>query len=113
MKRLSAVLLAVLAVGCGGDTDDTAGPSLSASSDSDGVLRVRGSGWTDCRRVEVELPTPWASAETRVEAGGRFSLVYARPEVMPYRGVVRATCSTVPELQATAQIRVGDSRSRE
>lgn len=112
VRRLSAVLLTVLAVGCGGN-GDTVGPSLSASSDSDGVLHVAGSGWTGCPRVEIALPDPWRSAETRVEAGGRFSLVYARPEVMPYRGVVRATCSTVPELQVTAEIHVGDSRSRE
>jgi hypothetical protein len=109
VKFLFVALLAVVAVGCGDDNE----PSLRASSDSDGVLEVSGSGWTGCDRVVVELPEPWASSEGRVERGGRFSLVYAHPEVEPYRGIVRARCTADRELQAEAQIRVGDSRARQ
>ena len=69
------VLVAVLAVGCGGDEEEAPGPSLKASSDSGGVLHVRGSGWSECRRVVVKLPDPWAGSDTLVQKDGNFSFI--------------------------------------
>ena len=88
MKRMPAVLLVVLAVGCGGEGDER-GPSLSASSDSDGALTVNGkrlgSVSPRCCRVTRARGTssrPWSGA-----GGSRWS---THPEVRFYQGVVRS-----------------------
>jgi len=105
MRSLPLVLLIVALVGCSGGGK---GASLDAHSDSEGVLYVNGTGWEGCSRVRVTLPEPWASSESHVPRNGQFALVYAHPEVMPYSGVVKATCSA----SAATKIRVGDARSR-
>jgi hypothetical protein len=87
-------------------------PSVKAFSDSDGVLHVSGSGWKGCGRVAVGLPEPWTGSETTVGGNGRFSLMYAHPEVKPYKGAVIATCADSPKQRATTEIRVGDIRSQ-
>lgn len=112
MMRLLLLLPLVIAylAACASGGGD--GPSLDAFSEPDGVLHVNGSGWKGCRRVAVRLPEPWTGSKTTVGGNGRFSLMYAHPEVEPYHGAVTATCVESPERAETTEIRVGDSRSQ-
>jgi hypothetical protein len=109
MRLCWAVVALGLLAGCAGGGS---GPSLEAFSESDGVLHINGSGWKACSRVAVRLPEPWTGSEATVGGNGKFSLMYAHPEVKPYAGAVTATCAESPRQRATAQIHVGDARTR-
>jgi hypothetical protein len=109
MRLFLAALVLSFSAGC---ASHGGGPSVKAFSDSDGVLHVDGSGWRGCGRVAVRLPEPWTGSETAVGGSGRFSLMYAHPEVTPYKGAVVATCADSPKQRATTEIRVGDARSQ-
>jgi hypothetical protein len=89
-------------------------PSVSASSDKQGVLTVRGTDWTGCGDVHVKLPAPWGSA-TQTRSGKSFSRVYPRPGVKPYAGVIVVTepgCGGRGGFEATTKIKVGDARAK-
>jgi hypothetical protein len=107
-----AVLLGTLAfllVACGATK-----PSVSASTDKEGVLTVRGTEWTGCGDVRVKLPAPWGST-TQTPSGKNFSLVYAHPGVKPYAGIVVVTqpgCGGRGGLEAATKIKVGDARAK-
>lgn len=108
MRSLPLVLLIAALVGCSGGGK---GASLDAHSDSEGVLYVNGTGWEGCSRIRVTSRN-WASSESPVSRNGQFALVYAHPEVMPYSGVVKVTCSASANQSTATKIRVGDARSR-
>lgn len=107
----AGLTVAVLVAGCGGSSWQ---PTLSAYSERNGILHVKGRGWSTCgTSVVVRLPPPWGEATATVTASGEFENVYAHPVVMPYRGNVLArqrVCGSKRVLADIARIEVGDAR---
>jgi hypothetical protein len=108
-----ALLVAVCVLAsCGGGTDN--GPSLLASSDEAGVLRVKGDSWRRCAPVKVTLPAPWRTThDIRVTTAGGFELAYPIPVVRPYEGMVSAAqraCDGGAPIVVEAMIDVRDRR---
>ena len=108
MRLLRAVVLVLLVSGCLGGSSK---PSVTASSDSKGVLSVRGDRWKECSRVTIRLPEPWGTSKVAVSSTGEFSATYAVPLVKPYAGVVKVACAASPQDSVTTRIEIHDRRA--
>jgi hypothetical protein len=108
MRLMRAACLVLLVSGCLGGSSK---PSLTAVSDFEGVLYVKGERWKGCPRVTIRLPEPWGTSEAAVSSTGDFSATYAAPQVKPYAGVVKGACTASPQDSVATSIEVHDRRA--